>query len=252
MKTRIHSFLAELGLSVQESEAYDIALWLGTFAASTLGTRLGVPRSTARYTCESLVRKGLMIETKKANTKLFIAENPTKLFSILHEQEAELTRKREQLELTIKELQQRYNPEAKLPKITFYEGVDGIERMFEELLTRPTSLYSFGAGDYFLGKEPELIKNFRKKGQKVYRDTYVIRSPKYKSLHTNDGEKRYNRYFQHIEELKIDIQIVDDVLTIASMENTAPIGIVIKHQGIVDAFKGIFSELWNCIEQDEI
>lgn len=117
----ISMVLSEFGLSMLEARAYEAALALGTFPASILGNRLGIPRSTARYTCESLVHKGLMIETKKANTKLFVAENPTKLFSIYHAEETGLMRKKEQLDMTVKELQQIYNPDAKLPKVTFYE-----------------------------------------------------------------------------------------------------------------------------------
>lgn len=117
----IPAFLSEFGLSALESEAYEIALGLGIFPASIIGNRLGIPRSTARYTCESLVHKGLMIETKKANTKLFVAENPTKLFSMLHAEEERLARKKEQLTDIVKELQGIYNPDAKLPRVTFYE-----------------------------------------------------------------------------------------------------------------------------------
>lgn len=117
----ISAFLSEFGLSLLEAEVYEIALGLGTFPASIIGSRLNIPRSTARYTCESLVQKGLMIETKKANTKLFVAENPTMLFSILNAEEDRLARKKERLTTTIKELQEVYNPEAKLPRVTFYE-----------------------------------------------------------------------------------------------------------------------------------
>jgi hypothetical protein len=122
--------------------------------------------------------------------------------------------------------------------------------MFDELLLHPTSLYSFGAGDYFLQKEPHLIESFRKKSRNVYQDTYVMRAKKYQPLHLKAVPHRHNRYFQFIEELKVDIQIVDDVLTIASLENIAPVGIVIKHQVIVDAFKAIFIELWKRMEKD--
>lgn len=111
----------EFGLSELEAEAYEAALGLGTFPASILGNRVGIPRSTARYTCESLVHKGLMIETKKANTKLFVAENPAKLFALYNNEEERLIRRKEQLSNTVKELQQTYNPHAKLPKVTFYE-----------------------------------------------------------------------------------------------------------------------------------
>lgn len=117
----VSSFLSEFGLSDLEVQVYKISLGLGTFPVSILGNCLGIPRSTARYTCETLVRKGLMIESKRANTKLFIAENPNALFTMLNAEEERLLRKKEQLSATIKELQQIYNPNAKMPKVTFYE-----------------------------------------------------------------------------------------------------------------------------------
>lgn len=150
------AFLAELGLSTLEAEIYETALGLGTFPASVIANRLNIPRSTVRYTCESLVRKGLMIETKKANTKLFVAENPTKLFSMLNAEEERIVRKKEQLASTIKELREMYNPDAKIPKFAFYEGVDGMDRMLDDLLKTPIqgeppkTLYAFGATDYLV------------------------------------------------------------------------------------------------------
>lgn len=244
MENRIQSFLTELGLSRQESEAYDIALGLGTFAASTLGTRLGVPRSTARYTCEALVQKGLMIETKRANTKLFVAENPTKLYAILYAEEENLQRKKNQLTVTIKELQQKYNPEAKLPKITFYEGADGIERMFDELMTHSTPLYSFGAGDYFLEKEPNLVRKYRNKSEFIHNKVYALRAKKYAPLHTKPVMWVETKYYKYLDELKIDFQITDDVVAISSLEDGCPIGILIKHRAIVEGFQQIFQEMW--------
>lgn len=234
----------DLGLTPQESTAYKTALWLGTFAASSLGNILKIPRSTARYTCEALVRKWLMIETKKANTKLFIAENPTKLYSLLYNEEEELKKKKEHLALTIKELQQQYDPDAKIPKITFYEGIDGIERMFDEMLMKDGTLLSFGAGDYYMEKYPDLVKNFRKKSQKQNQKVLIFRGNKYKDLHKNDNRSTH-RYFSTIDEFKIDIQIKEDKLSIVSLENSFPIGILIKHQSIVNGFAQIFHELWS-------
>ena len=72
----------------------------------------------------------------------------------------------------------------------------------------------------------------------------MLRSPKYKAIHTTDTTKKQNRYFKHIEELKVDIQIVDDLMTIATIEDPSPVGIVIKHTVIVDAFKTLFQEMW--------
>ncbi len=51
----------------------------------------------------------------------------------------------------------------------------------------------------------------------------MIRSEKYRQLHTNDPIKMQTKYFRILEELKVDIQIIDDKISISSIENNAPI-----------------------------
>lgn len=240
--------LQQFGLSDLESRSYEMALGLGVFSASILASRLDVPRSTARYTCESLVQKGFMIKTKKANTKLFMAENPTKLFALLHAEEERLEKKKDKLLCTIKELQHIYKPYAKTPKVTFYEGIDEVTRMLDDLLspvaTNPLAetLYAFGAGDYISLREPEIVKKFRSKSLKKYKRSMIIRAPKYKHLYY--GEQTPKQYFRYIDEWKVDIQITRDAIAIISLEETSPIGLIIQHQDIADAFQQIFMEVW--------
>jgi hypothetical protein len=74
-----------------------------------------------------------MVMTQKANTKLFTPENPTKLTSMLYDQELALKEKRTKLTQVTQILQKLYNPETNLPEVIFYEGEDGVLRMFDEL-----------------------------------------------------------------------------------------------------------------------
>ena len=157
------AFLESLGLERVEAQVYETALSLGTVPASMIANRLGVPRSSARYTCERLIKKGLMIGAVQGSTKIYTVENPTKLYSLVIEQEEALEKKRDQLGPVVKDFQKLYNPYTTLPKVTFYEGMDGLDRLLGEMLEHPTNMVSFGAGDYLREKYPELITNFRKK-----------------------------------------------------------------------------------------
>lgn len=162
MQTGI-SFLESLGLEMIEAQIYESALSLGTVPASIIANRLNIPRSSARYTCERLIKKGLMIGAIQGNTKIYTAENPTILYSLVMEQENSLAKKREKLSDIVKDFQKIYNPYTILPKVTFYEGIDGLSRLLEEMLEHPTNMVSFGAGDYIKEKYPEIVTNFRKK-----------------------------------------------------------------------------------------
>jgi len=48
-------------------------------------------------------------------------ENPTKLYSLVIEQEEALEKKREELGGVVKNFQKLYNPFTSLPKVTFFE-----------------------------------------------------------------------------------------------------------------------------------
>ena len=242
------NYLQDFWLTELEAKVYEKSISLWNFAASNIANILKIPRSTARYTCETLVNKWFMQVNKKANTKYFLAENPTKLFAILYDEEEKLKQKKSKLNNIVTELQNIYNPKAKIPKITIYEWLDWIEKMFDNLVENQTTLYSFWAWDYFLQKEEEFIKKFRKKSIKSYDNVYIIRAPKYEKLHKNDVVKQKTKYFKHIEELKIDIQIVDDKMTITSLWEPTPIWILIKHKEIIDAFKQIFTEIWKKLD----
>lgn len=50
----------------------------------------------------------------------------------------------------------------------------------------------------------------------------MIRSEKYQQLHLNDPTKMQTKYFRILEDLKVDIQITDNKISIASVENNAP------------------------------
>ena len=121
MSSNPTALLESLGLVFHEPTVYRAARPLGTVAASVIATRVDIPRSTARYTCEQLVKKGLMTATTKGNTKLFTAEHPNRLYALLHAEQESLDRKADALATTMQSLQDVYNPLTSLPKVTFFE-----------------------------------------------------------------------------------------------------------------------------------
>lgn len=241
--------LEDFWLTELESDIYQAALPIGLFAASMLSLKLKIPRTTARYACMALVEKWLMTEIKRRNTKLFCAENPTKLYAILNMEEESLRKRRERAAESIKRLQETFDPEARRPKVSLYEWLENVEEMYGKMLEKPTNLYSFSAGDYFLSKVPDAVTRFRKKSPAKYEHVWIIRSPKYAPLHTGPKAGTLTRYFRTIDELKVDIQIVEDRMSIVSVDGAVPMGLLIEHREIVETFRQLFREVWNGLEK---
>lgn len=133
--------LEQFGLNPTEVKVYLALLPLGTVPASTLGRRLQIPRSTAKYTCEQLAQKGLIISSNKNNTTLYAARNPSHLQNLIEKQREQLEEKQSQLNEVVNELTGLFQQSEVLPKVSYFEGADNVIRMFEDVLKENKTLY---------------------------------------------------------------------------------------------------------------
>lgn len=248
MNPEITKILEKLGLNDKEVAIYLALLQTGTTAASVLGKKTGMPRSTARFTCDQLIKKGLCTSVQKGNTFLFSPESPDKLMYFVEQKKKDVVREEDAVNRIIGDLKKMANPYSVLPKVRFFEGIEGVQNLFNKMIETPSNLVSFGAGDYFLDQVPELIQKFRDKAYKQYKNIKVIRAPKYKSKHKKDIREMETKYFLEIDELKVDIQITENKVSIASVSQNSPMGILIVNREIADAFQQIFNELWKKLD----
>ena len=120
--------------------------------------------------------------------------------------------------------------------------------MLDEFSEEESDVFSYGAGDYVLRVNPGIVERFRKKAPKKQKDLFILRSPKYRELHADDALPVRTRYFRDLEELDVDIQMTRTTMIVSSVDENGVIGVHIKHAKIVSAFRRIFRELWNGLE----
>lgn len=133
--------LETLGLNKTEVKIYLAILKVGTTPASILGQRLKIPRSTAKYTCQQLLSKGLLTALNKNGSVFYTAKNPENLQQLIDKEREEIEQKETQLNLVLGDLKSIYNPHLVLPKVNYFEGVDGITTMLEDVLKEKQPLY---------------------------------------------------------------------------------------------------------------
>ena len=118
----VEQTLRDLGLNPNEVKIYLSLLPLEKSPASTLGYRTKLERTTARYTCRQLVKKGVIAEMRSGNTFYYRAESPDKLLYLLESEKKELQEKEAQTQRIMGMLKGMANPKTVLPKVRFYEG----------------------------------------------------------------------------------------------------------------------------------
>jgi len=246
----IQNVLQNIGLNEKEIEVYLVNLELGSQPASVLARRVKIPRNTTRFILDKLVEKGVIKKTKRANTQLYTPEEPKNLINLLESQRVEANQKIDdkitQLNSVMAELESRYRPESTKPKVTFYEGDDGLKKVYEDSLKSSEDIRSFASFDSMHGVLPDYFK--------TYYERRVKKKLKIRSIHPDSeiakqktkNDKKELRESRLIPQKEYDfspeIQIYDDKINITSMKER--LAIIIESHEIYQAMITIFELAW--------
>lgn len=196
----IEQVLENLGLTDKEVAIYLALLPVGSAPASVLGSRTGINRSTAQYICQQLAKKGIIKALEKNHTYIYTPESPDKLIYLIDQEREKLDEKEDQTNRIIGQLKAMINPQATLPKVRYFEGVDGIIEMFEDALSEGKTLYGaakldnavderilkyvqeryvpkrieLGFEAYMLFNDDEMTRNYQKKDEAMHRVSLLM------------------------------------------------------------------------------
>jgi sugar-specific transcriptional regulator TrmB len=241
----ITNLLKAFQLNDKEIRVFLRALEFGPQPASSIARSCELPRNTVRGILDALVKKGLMIKTRRANTQYYGTEIQENILRTLtHKRESmekEIARQMDMVEQYGTQLSARHYAQSR-PKITFYEGTSGLEKVYENTLTSKTGLRSWGSFDANKDAMPEYFKAYyKRRAQKkipmksIHPDTPLSREHQIK----NKKELRESALVpkNHFD-LTPEIQVYDDKVNIVSWKDK--MGIIIESQEIADAMHAIF------------
>ena len=119
--------LHELGLSEKQVTLYLALLELGQAKASDLAKRTGFKRPSVYDMLNNLVQRGFITCNVQGKRQFFQAEDPRVLLEIPKKIDQHVRK-------VLPDLQQIFNRNTQKPQLRYYEGVDGIRRITEDLL----------------------------------------------------------------------------------------------------------------------
>ena len=246
----IENVLQNIGLNEKEIEVYLNNLELGSQPASVIARRVKIPRNTTRFILDKLVQKGVIEKTKRANTQLYSPETPRNLINLLESQRvdanARIDDKISQLNSVMAELESRYRPESTKPKVTFYEGDDGLKKVYEDTLKSSEELRSFASFDSMHGILPDYFKTYY---QRRVKNNLHIRSVHPDTPLAQEKTKKDKKEMRDSHLIPADkysftpeIQIYDNKISITSLKEK--LGIIIESQEIYQAMEVMFELAW--------
>ena len=147
MLKKINSMISELksiGLSEKESKAYLALVKNGTSQISLVAKKSDLNRGTTYVILHQLLSKGLVTKSIKNNIQFFSALEPKNLRSFLEKQKNEINNQISSVENIINSLNSLSSSIGKIPKVRFFEGIQGCQIAMEETLnSEQKKLYSF-------------------------------------------------------------------------------------------------------------
>jgi HTH-type transcriptional regulator, sugar sensing transcriptional regulator len=125
--------LMRIGLSEDEAQVYLTCLSLGISSISDIAKKAGVKRPTVYNIMDELLRRGVVSKTPKGKRMFYTVVSPGVLLQELQKREAEFERLLPRLEAM------RERASGK-PRVQFFEGKEGIRRVYRDLFTTHRTL----------------------------------------------------------------------------------------------------------------
>lgn len=246
----VRKTLLALGLNDKEVIAYLAMLPLGTTTASSLAIRTSINRSTAQYICHQLTKKGFVRALQKNNIFYYTPEPPEKIMLLLDLQKREIEKKEQQVSQIMGELTSMIHPDSVMPKVTFYQGIDGIINLFEDVLKQSTTLYGalqlnsethpaiidYAFNDYMVRR----VKN----GNKAY--MLFNDSPLTREYQKNDKKMKRTTMLlpEDIYPFNACYHIYKNKVAYYSFKNSDLTGVLIENDHIHETAMSIFKMAW--------
>lgn len=146
--------LAYPGLSRKEAEVYLASLEVAKPTPLSVSRETFLPRPTIYRVMEDLVEKGLMGKVKEGKQTVYVPENPKTLVERLELQSSAIQNVMKEL----KELSTIYHNR---PTVRFFEGDEGVKRIFQDILqVNEKELLAFSSIKELLKAVPDYYATF--------------------------------------------------------------------------------------------
>ncbi len=242
----ITNFLEKLGLSHSEIKFYAASLTLGIASVPEISQVAHIDRVTGYKVLDALLEKGLIeLLVDKRRGKAVKALSPARLKDIV----LKVTRNAKKLELSVEDiisqLQTIHKTGTEKPEISFYEGIEGIKKVYEDTLTSSEEILAYAGGKIVYERLGNFIENyFNRRTNKKIPIKVIMPNTKYaQSVKARDNHHlRESKLVDLPFDFGLEVNIYSD--KVAIMEFEQKFGMIIKSNAFTQAQKEIFKLAW--------
>lgn len=236
----LQNVLTNIGLTSKESKVYLASLELGPSPASDIALRAKLNRVSTYDILEKLIKRGFLSTYTQKRVKYFVATEP----DILRQ---DVRQKYLDFKEALPDLR-RLHGSTYVPRIRYYEGIDGVKKVYADTLTAKTEIFNYADSKSIREFWPDYDEEYV--NQRVKRRIYLRGIAPLDELGQKiaaDNEKKH----REIRLVKAgsfafanEINIYDDKVSIVSFGKNEVVGIIIESPEIANTQRAIFMMAW--------
>ncbi|EFK95675.1 transcriptional regulator, TrmB [sediment metagenome] len=235
----INNFLHQFGLSNKESDVYLACLELGSTTVNEISIKANIKRTTTYDVLASLIKQGLIIQTQKAKKRLFYAESPERLKKLLEE-------KLDKLNQVMPLLKSFCNTIQGKPKIMFYEGRDGLKKVYEDALNYPPEMLAIVTENVLTHLDKDFCDDYIKRRTRLNIRVRAIASENKEMSRYKSEDEKYIKQTKLVAADKflftIEMMIYGNKVAFISFKEK--LGIIIESEDINNNMRAFFGLAW--------
>ncbi len=239
--------LTEFGLSENEAKVYFGALSLGPSSILKIAQAAEIKRTTVYTVVKALQHKGLMRIEMKGWKKLFVAEPPENLESIIEA-------RKQKFKQLLPEFSALYNLKGGESFIKYYEGLEGVKLAYENLITdlRPHDFYLIVSHmKPWMELDQEYFEDFIRRRAKLNLDIRALFQDSDIARKLQRSQPLYKASVKLLPSptsLKTNLVVTPQKVIIHQLVPPI-IGIVIENKSVIQMHKEMFEIMWNSIKE---
>lgn len=242
-------FLSRVGLTDDQATVYEVILKQGILPARKISQLSNLKRGLAYKVIDQLQELQL-IEKIDKKVALFVAKHPQTVMDMLEKKKESIAAAEKSLGAIIGNMVSDYNLHSGRPNVRFYEGISGLETLYEDILleNKPIKLIRSPLDD----SRPELASLVSKQLKKQIELGITTRAitphvaDSQRTMKLEDSERKVSRVLLPKEQLSIPAQVIvyGDKVALTSYGEFM-VTTIIHNPDIKQTFDALFEILWH-------
>jgi HTH-type transcriptional regulator, sugar sensing transcriptional regulator len=239
----------QCGLNPNEAVVYEYLIKNGESPASDIIKKTPLKRGVTYNVLAGLVKKGLVIESRKKKIAYFSPEHPDKLTDYLSGQGGNIQKAQKDLNANISDITSQFRLVSGKPGVKFFEGINGIKKVLEDSLTSKSPIDTYADIEAIVKYIDKINREYVKERDKLdIKKRAVILD----SIFSRNYLKNYHRettdmkfISQNLYPFNSIMQIYDGKISYITLSDKSMIGVIIEDKNIYQMHKSIFQYTWD-------